>query len=535
MEVVSIVADDSEPGGDGWTAGLLAAQMGSVVARHCLEKQLVSGRARIPGNSVPSVNPRSEPIYNRYRSMGSLNMSDAIVKAVTERQVPNGFRMRGAHSDRSTDADEMYDRCNLTHVIGRVADDVAKFGSGYVLVADGHGDSVISYVPAWWCAMSDEEDNALVYTFDAARGKERLLLFRLLRDENGYADDLYYRIAERDGTSNTLPSPTDKILVEEYGDTYGTGSEKTWDAGSDWQWVTEPTRQGMEYAKACGHVPVFRAQPEGGESQISPHFATIMRIDHCIFNRMCIAAMQAFRQRAIKGLHRDVYKKTDPEVKSGAKREGELIDYSETFKSGVAALWQLPNNVDIWESATTDITPFVTAESNDIKRLASASRTPVDLLSPDVAGSAAGANLKHENLVSKVNKINAIIGGAFEQAMRMALVLRGGDPEHLYQLLWLPPEPRDWQMISQAISQLGGYLPRATVCRMIIGMSDQELAQMQRDEMDERFQSNLATQDDGRGGDTDGNADDGVAEETPDPMLVFPTVEGLDTAVDDGQ
>lgn len=492
----SIIAGDSEPGGDGWTLGRLARDLGRRIPLYCFQKLMVTGRESIPTTSIPrGIDQRAFPIYKRYTRMGSLNMADTIVKAVTDRQHPNGFRTKGNTIQRSTEADDLSDRCGLWDTCDRVSDDVAKYGSGYLMVGLDNGETSIAYLSPWACNMNEDESAGCIYSHDPVRGAERLLLLRLVTAEDG-SHDIYYRIAERAHDERTLVMPTDDDEVKRIGDTYDTDAPEYWNPGTDWEWVGEPITQGMGYALACGHIPLFRCGPEGFVSQISPHIPTILRINQGIFDRMCIVTMQAFRQRGVKGLKTTTYRKEDPQVRAGLKREGEPIDYDSLFAMSPAALWLLPENCEVWESQVTDFRPFLEAESNDIKHLATASRTPVDVLSPDVAGSAAGANLKHENLIAKVNKLNQRIGKTLAQAIRMALVADGDAQAagRTYELSWLPPEPRDWLSLAQAYSQIKGGLPTKTIWRLVFGLNDQEIAEAEQDLQDGAFQAALASE-----------------------------------------
>jgi hypothetical protein len=81
-----------------------------------------------------------------------------------------------------------------------------------------------------------------------------------------------------------------------------------------------------------------------GVGEFEPHLDVLDRINHMILQRMVIATMQAFRQRAIKGDTEDMPDK-DPET-------GEEIDYDDIFAADPGALWRLPKVRDMWESAS---------------------------------------------------------------------------------------------------------------------------------------------------------------------------------------
>ena len=93
--------------------------------------------------------------------------------------------------------------------------------------------------------------------------------------------------------------------------------------------------------------------------------------------------LQAFRQRAIKG---DL-----PEFDETGKK----IDYDSIFSSDPAAMWLLPNGVEMWESSGSDLTPILESVKADVRELAGRTRTPLYYLFPNEGGSAEGAFSVH--------------------------------------------------------------------------------------------------------------------------------------------
>jgi len=139
-----------------------------------------------------------------------------------------------------------------------------------------------------------------------------------------------------------------------------------------------------------GRMPVVRFANKDGMGEFEPHIDTLDRINHQILQAMVIATMQAFRVRAIKNLPR-----RDPE-------SGKEIDYSDLLSLDPGSVWQLPADVDLWESETTDLRPLLESIKDDLERLASATKTPMHMLAAGgVNQSAEGAQLQREGLVFK--------------------------------------------------------------------------------------------------------------------------------------
>jgi hypothetical protein len=100
--------------------------------------------------------------------------------------------------------------------------------------------------------------------------------------------------------------------------------------------------------------------------------------------------MQAYRQRAVTG---DL---------SETDESGNPVDYNQVLKNTPAAVWLLPENVNMWESASTDLSPLLNAETSDIRTLAAVTRTPLSMLIPEsVNQSAEGAANSKEGLILK--------------------------------------------------------------------------------------------------------------------------------------
>jgi hypothetical protein len=170
-----------------------------------------------------------------------------------------------------------------------------------------------------------------------------------------------------------------------------------------------------------------------------------------------IAAMQAFRQRALKG---DL-----PVVDA----EGNEIDYDALFPADAGAVWTLPAGVDIWESQQADLTPILNGIRHDVQDLAAVTRTPLFYLTPDAAnGSAEGASLAREGLVFKVADRIVETSESWEQVMSMAFLFSGDETRARrgdMEVLWAPPERYSLAERADAASKAiaGGYTWRSAM------------------------------------------------------------------------
>lgn len=141
-------------------------------------------------------------------------------------------------------------------------------------------------------------------------------------------------------------------------------------------------------------VPIYTLENRFGVGEFEKHLAHMQRINQTILQQMVIIALQAFKQRAIKG------------VPNADPKTGEPIDYSDIFTADPGAIWLLPEVANVWESGQADITPILTAVKRDIEMLAVAAQAPLYALSSDAAQqSAESAALMREGQIFKAEDL----------------------------------------------------------------------------------------------------------------------------------
>lgn len=468
------IANATKDDEDAWTLTVLARKWGNRLPKLAVLKQYKDGTEMVDSSSVPAgTSPNAAPVYRTMREIGTLNLARRISESVTDRQRPNGFRKISDQKTKNTEADDIYKQCRLDTMLRcRMFPDVGDYGAAYALVAEKIGPRCIKPLSPWNCYMDDTEDSAIVYSYDEPNETERLTLYRLTRTDKGIIDKVYSRIAIRKG-ERSVTDPTDDADVAKLA-TEG----KAWDPGNTWQWDGDAYQ--FQYAKTCESLPVVRMSTPDGMGLFEPHLDTLRRIDRQIFDRLCISMMQAFRQRAIKGDLQLTYGPEDIEVIQGLKQEGDPIDLSARFAMGPAALWNLPDGVDIWESQTTDLNGLQNVINADIKNLAATAGIPLDILSPDVQGSANGAELKRETLKFKVENLNALAAEAITRMVRMALVLQnGGDAPDDFELTWKPMVSTSSLELAQSaqLKYQSGLMARRTVLTHDLGFTAQDVAE----------------------------------------------------------
>lgn len=495
MELEPIIMDATKDDMDAAAITMLATEWGLRLPRLAELKLFKDGRELVDAANVPDgVSPDSAPVYRLMRHIGSLNLARRISESVTDRQQPNGFRKVSNRDMRDTTADSMYHRCGMDTLLRRnLFPDTGDYGEAFAYVGPGRGRRLIQAWSPWHCHMAADEDSAIHYSYDQSANTERLRLYRLERDQYGDPTRVRSRLAVRTH-GRTVPDPSDDMAVLK------TATDDTpWQPGNDWQWA-DGEETDYAYAAGCESLPIVRISTPDGRGLYEPHLPALKRIDRQIFDRLCISMMQAFRQRAIKGTLPAAYTAEDAAVIAGAAQEGDPIDYASILAMGPAALWQLPDGVDIWESQTTDMSGLQNSINADIKQLAAAAGIPLDILSPDVQGSASGAELKRETLKFKVQNLNALASEAIVRMVRMALVLDGDasarDDE--FELMWKPMVSNSRLELAQA-AQLyyqSGLMSRRTVLTKELGFTAQDVAEDDMNRMADQLtftQPNTAT------------------------------------------
>lgn len=306
--------------------------------------------------------------------LGRLNVAALVIEAKSNRMKLRDFRT-AAPDDTLGDARarEIMRANNLRVVARDVHDGMLALADSYVMVTP-RAEGEIPIVTA-------EDAREVITAHDPATGLT-LAALKMFRDDWDSTDYAYLFIREDDG------------IVRQYRALKSRGitslGETPFRVNQSWDWDENV------YAKPvpANRMPVTRFRNYRSRGEYEPHLATLDRINDKIVNEMTIAKVQAFRQRAIKGLP-DTQKK----LVDGRQVEVE-IDYSGVFEAAPGSLWQVPADVEFWESSAVDLTPIRMAIKDDLEHVAAVTSTPLHTITPDAAsGSAEGASLMRESSV----------------------------------------------------------------------------------------------------------------------------------------
>lgn len=406
--------------------------------------------------------------YQRLMQISRANFARLIVEATRERMTPLGFRT-GAVADElgdseawriwqanSLDADHMLiDRASLS------------MGKSFAMI--GGVDPEIN-APL----ITAEDPREVICETDPARRRKVTAALKLYVDEVAGLDRAAF-----------FPQPGWVVKASRKRTTEDRSKFVTDIEFAGWDWDGPPERLP---ALVVPVVPFLNLAgidntPEG---EFEAHIPTLDRINYTILSRLESMTMQAFRQRAIKGL---------PLTDAATNEE---IDYSGDFLSGPGELWQLPAAAEIWESGVIDLNPVLQSEKQDITSLAGATSTPMSYLFPDDGGgSAEGASLKRESITFKARDRMLQQGESYEQTMSIAFTF-AGDTERAargdMEVIWASAERYTLNEKAQAAAQYkAAGVPLQTIARQVLQMTPQEITRMGAEQAVAQFMAEVDT------------------------------------------
>lgn len=319
---------------------------------------------------LPEGGDNVREVHRLFQRRSRTNYGRLIVGSKQDRMRLLGFRTAAAN-DENGDA-EAARVLRETGLILELADTLKNMlgvGEGYMIVGlDDRNRPVIT----------SEDPRQLIGEHDPMRRQVLVRAVKLFHDDVAEKDFCYLYDAS---------DPSDVRVYVASRRRRAVSAGVTFNA-SAYEWDDE---YGGAEGSQLPAMPVVPFLNNGGIGEFEPHIDLLDRINYMVLERMNITAMQAFRQRAIEG--------TLPEL----DENGNPIDYDKLFEAGPAALWQLPEGVKIWESATTDMTPILSSVKSDVEILASITSTPMYILFSDATNqSASGADLARESTKASV-------------------------------------------------------------------------------------------------------------------------------------
>lgn len=434
---------------------VLAAQMDAEAPEIAKLRGYCSGNA-----PLPEMGRNLRASWVAFQKKARIDYGGLAVRALQSRIRPNGFRVGDNADDPAAIAAERICRDNRFYLqIKTATTDRLEVGVGYLLSGkDRNGDAMIT-------AERPEH-------FTAATDPQRPWRVR--------AALKVWRDVDTDTHRACVWTETEIQNFSRPAKVAGVVERKT--ASDTWELDGAP--------KAASRVPVvIMRRPQG--ALLLPHLDVIDSINHGKLQRLVISAMQAFRQRALKSADGSQLQDTD--------KDGNDIDYTKMFEPAPGALWELPEGIDIWESASTDIGPLIEGEKADRRDFAAVTSTPLSVFIPEGQNQSAegAANAKEGHVSLAQDEIDEIRPAA-AMALVYALQLEGVDlAGKTVEVDFAPPALVSLSERFNAANQASatGVLARRTIQRDILGMSPEQIRQDEADVADEQLTQLLAAED----------------------------------------
>ena len=91
--------------------------------------------------------------------------------------------------------------------------DLSVYVNAYAFVQKDSLPYHIKVLSPWVTYVSDDEDSAVVYSYDEMNSVEMLTLFRLERNDDGSVSNVYSRTAKRDSDDRSLLLEDDTDVI----------------------------------------------------------------------------------------------------------------------------------------------------------------------------------------------------------------------------------------------------------------------------------------------------------------------------------
>lgn len=448
----------------GWWMKHLADRMWEQRRQRRIEllENWFEGKPPLP---IPA-SPKVKDSFERFQKRSRTNFAELVVTSLRDRVIPVGLRS----ADRTVDADdaqdwELWQNALLDVTQAEVHRWAMTHGRTYVVVGPVDAETgapTITHEPLS-CAITEQ---------DPVMPSRSLAGLKFKHDAVAQVDRLY------------LYLPGQIWLAQQPCE--GAGCARNFSPDS-WDWVERdatasgaPIVDGLQTLPPAlsGSVLMVKFRGEHLNGVLWPHLDHFERINHGLLDRMAIAAMQAFRQRGIKGLPTHY-----PDDYPDKNLAGKEIDYDEIFVNDPGAFWQLPDSADVWESAQVDLGPILNATKADITTLAAVTRTPMHMLDPDgVNQSAEGASLAREGQVFNAGTWIRLLSPSWARVVTLGTrwLGRSGPMIRPSQVLWMPPERYSLAERADAASKLTD-LPWRPKMIHILGFDPDEVDRMQTD------------------------------------------------------
>jgi hypothetical protein len=377
--------------------------------------------------------------WQRFQKKARTNWGELVVEALAERCVFSGVTV-GEELNEDAAAREIVKRNRLVIQIGDLAREMFTTSIAYMIVGrDSFGKAVIT-------AESPDYVYAAVDPLVPWRARAAVKVWRDV--DQGWDFAYVWVPGSRAKYARPIADSDGRPLTR---------------AAGGWKKLTEEAY--------VGDVPVFVFENHGGTGEFETHTDLLDRINAGLLQRLVTVAMQAFKQRWVKG---------------GLPQQdasGNDIDYAKMFEPAPGAMWDLPEGIDIGESqdAAQGILAMLQASKDDIRDFAAATRTPISTLLPDASNqSAEGAAFAREGLVFKARDRIERLKVGLNEVIAAALRVETAGFDQSVESSFAPPENvSQTEKTAAAVSAKAADVPWRTRMTEIMGYSADTVDRME--------------------------------------------------------
>lgn len=415
---------------------ILAARLDARQARIAKNRSYANGNA-----PLPEMGANTKATWKAFQKKARTNFGGLSCESLGGRMVPNGVRVGTSMTNPGVLAARRVWRDNrLDVVFGDAISNMLTTSVGYLITGVRGGDPVIT----------SEIPEQVITAPDPTQPWRARAALKAWRDQDAGKD---YALVWVAGQRQLFVRESKTISGTLIGLVAG-----EWDASGPLETF-------------AGGVPVYVLENKDGVAEFEPHIDVIDRINLGKLQRLVVTAMQAFKQRAMKG--------GLPEQDD----DGNDINWAKVFEPAPGALWDLPEGIDVWESAATDIRPLLDGEKVDARDFAAVMHTPLDVFVPEGENqSATGAANAHKGEIQKAKNRIARVTAPMSGALLEALRILGVDNDETVEVLWEPPEHISFTEKTLAAKQAkDAGMSARWIKQNIMGMSPDEIAQDESD------------------------------------------------------
>lgn len=420
---------------------------------------------------LPEGAESAREVFKAFQRKSRTNFAELAVEAPRERMTPTAFRTAAAgDDDGDAEAAKIWAANQMPIEFADVLEHMLSMGDGYTITSPpGSGED--------YSVITAEDPRQVITAHDPVRPMRVTAGLKLFHDDYLDQDVAYLHLPA--GVTALDGTPTTCTTVHR---ATRTGTANTINARfrlstKAWTWDPEPVE--LRQTKRVG---ITRYRNRHGVGEFELHVDILDRINHMLLQRMVIATLQAFRQRAVKGVPTHYPK--------GHPLEGQEVNYTDIFTADPGSLWLLPETAELWESGQVDLTPILSSVRDDVRDFATVTRTPFTYFNPDAAnGSAEGASLQREGLVFKTGDRCTRAGIAAAQTMSLAFEMQGDQQRATpgaLETIWAPVERFSLsERYDAAVKAKASGVPRATIWSDVLQFTPAQVKRMKDEAADD--------------------------------------------------